>query len=127
MKNSNKYIYLNNNQVIVNKLFPADSMPTAVVYSSLLGPEDNPIIRYPKYMLWQRLVILPYSLFEERLKSLRDLVNEIDNKNQNPGGVMREEELIGFESIEDIKEILNPELNDITSEELRNLRKDLEN
>ena len=126
MKDKKKYIYNNNNQVIINKLFPDDSMPTAVVYSMLLGPDDKPIIRYPKYMLWQRLLIVPYAMFEERLKSLKELVESVDQDNNNPGAVMREEELIGFETVEDIEEVLNPDVSDITPEELRQLRDNLE-
>mgnify|MGYP003132669572 FL=1 len=126
MRNNNKYIYNNNNQIIINKLFPDDTMPTAVVYSGLLGPNDKPVIRYPKYMLWQRMLIVPYALFEDRLKSLKELVKSIDLENDNPGAVMREDELIGFTEQEDIQEVLNPDLSDITSEDLKKLRDNLE-
>jgi hypothetical protein len=126
MKNKKINLYNNNNQVIINKLFPDDSMPTAIVYSSLLGPDDKPIIRYPKYMLWQRMLIVPYSMFEERFKSLKKLIESVDLDNDNPGAVMREEELIGFPYLEDIEEVLNPDLSNITSDDLKKLRDNLE-
>ena len=116
--------YKNNyrsNQMQIYRLFPEDLHPTLIVYTQLIESIEKPIIKYPKYSIWERIVIMPLKNFDERLKSLRDLVTDVEKNTEK----IREKEIIGYDSIDDANSENYVDLNNLSPEEISKMRDDL--
>ena len=109
------------NQLQIYRLFREDTAPTLIVYSKLLNEHDTPIIKYPKYSIWERMVVIPFIKFEETLGPLTNLISEIENKDPKN----KETEMMGHEHIDHANSENYVDIDSLSSEEIAKMRKEL--
>ena len=66
------------NQIQIHRLYPEDTMPTLIICSQLLKATDDCLLRYPKYALWERILVVPLETFHTRIESLRQFINTLE-------------------------------------------------
>ena len=118
MENNKK---MRTNQVQIYRLFPEDTAPTLIVYSHLIASSGKPILKYPKYAIWERVVVVPIANFDSRLKSLQDLITNAENENPPK----RESGPTGYDQIEDANSENYVDVNQLSDSDIERMRKEL--
>lgn len=109
------------NQIQIHRLFPEDTAPTLVIYSKLLKPDDKCILKYPKYEIWERMLIVPLANFDARIKSLRMMIESAEEMNPPK----QETEVMGYDNIDDANSESYIDIESLSSEEILKMRDEL--